>query len=172
MSSRSSPADHDLLALADAEIRELRAAVAAAREEAESARRLVETIAGENADLYRRLLALTPPPADPPLAGLRIGVIGHPSRESDYRALIERLGGQLLFAPARDKLGLVDRVVQKTHGTVYVTQWGSHKAYQRATNAAARYGRPLLLCNEPGLASVERVVVEELLPLIGTTGKG
>lgn len=159
----SSQAEYaDLLALADDEIRQLRADLSAAR-------RAGDSLLAENSELYRRLLALTPPPPDPPLAGLRIGVIGHPSREADYRLVVERLGGQLLFAEARDKLGLIDRVVQRAHGCVYITAWGSHKASQRAEAAAARYGRPLVLTDQAGLAAVERAVLGELFPRMATT---
>ncbi|HEY3365479.1 MAG TPA: hypothetical protein VGK74_10540 [Symbiobacteriaceae bacterium] len=161
------PASHDeLLALADIEIRQLRGELAIARGSLEKYRELLENLAGENADLYRRLLPLMPPPPTPPLSGLRIGIIGHPGREADYREVIERLGGYLLFAEARDKLSLVYRVVQKAHGTLYLTAWGSHKAHQRAADAARRHDRPLVLSDRPGLVTVERVVVDELLPLI------
>lgn len=156
--------DSELLALADAEIRRLRADLAAARAEADRSNRMAESLATENAELYRQLLALQPPPAARPLAGLRIGIIGHPGREADYRAIIERLGGQLLFAEAQNKLGLVDRVVQRAHGTLCLTQWGNHKASRRAEDAALRYDRPLVFSDQPGLAAVERVIVEELRP--------
>lgn len=156
----------ELLQLADAEIRQLRADLAAAREEADRLTRMAEAFATENAQLYQLLLALQPPPPSLPLAGLRIGIIGHPSREPDYRTIIERLGGQLLFAEAQNKLGLVDRVVQKSHGTLYLTQWGNHKASQRAEDAALRYDRPLVFSDQPGLAAVERAVLEQLLPLL------
>ncbi|MFZ5825043.1 MAG: hypothetical protein ACOY94_11995 [Bacillota bacterium] len=158
--------DDDLLALADAEIRQLRLQLKEARAELECAARNLEALTAENAELYQQLTALLPPPEEPPLAGVRIGIIGHPSREPDYKTVIERLGGQLLFAGASDKLGLIDRVVQKTHGTLYLTAWGSHKASQRANDAARRYGRPLLLSDQPGLAMVERMVLDRLLPLI------
>jgi hypothetical protein len=158
--------DDDLLALADAEIRQLRTDLTAAQTEARSSTRLADALAAENAGLYRQLLALQPPPAVLPLSGLRIGIIGHPSREADYRAVIERLGGQLLFAEAQHKIGLVDRVVQRCHGTLYLTQWGNHKASKRAGDAARRYGRPLVFSDQPGLAAVERAVLEELFPLL------
>jgi hypothetical protein len=158
--------DDDLLTLADAEIRQLRSELAAAVAEARNSTRVVEALAAENAGLYRQLLALQPPPAVLPLSGLRIGIIGHPSREADYRAVIERLGGQLLFAEAQNKLGLLDRVVQRCHGTLYLTQWGNHKASQRAGDAARRYDRPLVFSDQPGLAAVERAVLEELVPQI------
>jgi len=154
----------ELLQLADAEIQQLRADLTAARAEADKATRLAEALAAENAALYQQLLALQPPPAVLPLSGLRVGIIGHPSREADYRAIIERLGGQLLFAEAQNKLGLIDRVVQRAHGTLYLTQWGSHRAYQRAEAAALRYDRPLVCSDQPGLAAVERAILEQLLP--------
>lgn len=156
----------ELLALADAEIRQLRSQLAEWEASAARLQQVAEALAAENAALYRRVLELLPPPAAAPLAGLRIGIIGHPSREADYRAVVERLGGLLLFAEARDKLGQIDRVVQKAHGSIYLTAWGSHKANQRATAAAERYGRPLVLSDQPGLATVERVILDELLPLI------
>lgn len=158
--------EEDLIALADAEIRQLRTELSEAVAALESARQNLTALATENAELYQQLLIFAPPPEEPPLEGLRIGIIGHPSRETDYRVVIERLGGQLLFAGAGEKLGLIDRVVQKTHGTVYLTAWGSHKASQRANDAARRYGRPLLLSDQPGLAMVERIVLQELLPRI------
>lgn len=158
--------DDDLLALADREVRQLKEALAEALQELADQRSAAEALAVENADLYRRLRELIPPPAEPPLAGIRIAIIGHPSREADYREIVERLGGQLFFAPARDKLGLVDRAVQKAHGTLYITAWGSHKSSERATAAAARYGRPLILTDRPGLEATERAILEQLLPLI------
>lgn len=156
----------ELLAQADAEIRQLCTELSEVREELERANKALALLADENAALYRRARSLEPPPAEQPLAGLRIGIIGHPSREADYRLVIERHGGQLLFAGARDKLGQIDRVVQKAHGTIFLTSWGSHKASQRAMDAAIRYEREFLLCDQPGLARVERMVLDELLPLI------
>lgn len=158
--------DDDLLALADAEIRQLRHELKEAKATLESTSQNLTALAAENAELYQQVLSLVSPPVDLPLTGVRIGIIGHPSRETDYKTVIERLGGQLLFAGASDKLGLIDRVVQRTHGTLYLTAWGSHKASQRANDAARRYGRPLLLSDQPGLAMVERIVLDRLLPLI------
>ncbi|MFZ5816065.1 MAG: hypothetical protein ACOY93_12270 [Bacillota bacterium] len=158
--------DDDLLTLADAEISQLRLELDEARAALQQAIEAALALASENAELYRRAVAREPAPPAAPLEGLRVGIIGHPSRESDYRAVIERLGGQLLFTGAGDKLGLIDRVVQKSHGTLYLTAWGSHKASQRAESAARRYSRPLVLSDQPGLAMVERTVVEQLLPLI------
>lgn len=158
----------DLLRLADEEIRQLQAQLTEVRAALASLGQATESLSAENAALYRQLKDLAPPPAVAPLEGLRIGIIGHPSREVDYREVVERLGGQLLFAGARDKLGLIDRVVQKTHGSIFLTTWGSHKASQRANDAAVRYGRPLLLWDQPGLSSVERVILEQLLPILRT----
>lgn len=103
----------------------------------------------------------------PPLAGRRIGIIGHPSREAAYRALIEQLGGTLEFARADgDKLGQIDRVVQKAHGTIFLTGWGGHIASQRAQAAADRYGRLLIFSQAAGLAALEQAVLEQLLPFL------
>lgn len=85
--------DDELLQLADAEIRQLRAELIAARGEVARAIRVAEALTTENSELYRLLLALQPPPPVQPLLGLRIGIIGHPSREADYRVIVERLGG-------------------------------------------------------------------------------
>lgn len=159
----------ELLRLADEEIRQLQSQLAEVRAALESAGRANESLSAENAMLYRQLRDLVPAPIRP-LEGMRIGIVGHPSREADYREVVERLGGQLLFAGAGDKLGLIDRVVQKTNGTIFLTAWGSHKASQRAAHAAERYGRPLVLFDQPGLFSVERAILEQLLPEIRATG--
>jgi len=158
--------EDDLFALADAENQRLRAEIADLKRALASAQTAVDELSADNAELYRRLSALAPSPAELLLAGLRIGIIGHPSRESDYKGVIERLGGQLHFAGASDKLGLIDRVVQKAHGTLFLTTWASHKASQRAADAALRYGRPLVHSDQPGLAMVERKLLEDLLPRI------
>ncbi len=158
--------EDDLLALADAENRLLREEVEELRSALASASKALELLAADNAEFCRRMASLLPSPDEPLLAGLRIGIIGHPSREPDYRGVIERLGGQLHFAGASDKLGLIDRVVQKAHGTVFLTAWASHKAHQRAQAAALRYGRPLIHSDQPGLAMVERLLLEGLLPRI------
>lgn len=127
--------------------------------------RTAEALAEENARLYRRLAELTSQPKQRgPLSGWKIAIIGHEARHQDYRLLVERLGGTLFFAPARGKLGLVDRAVQKADATVYLTSWGNHKSWHRAVAAAQRYRKPIWRLDQPGLESVERFLLNTVLP--------
>lgn len=129
-----------------------------------------ERLEQENRELYQRLkqtaAAIAPP--EQPLRGMRIAVIGHPRREPHYRELIAYLGGECLFANAGEKLGLIDRVVQKSNATIYLTGWGSHKASQRMESAAIRYGRPYFYDNEAGMANLERLLLETVVPTLQT----
>lgn len=150
----------ELLRLADEEIRQLKERIVSLEQVAQA----VEALSDENARLYQFLSELAPPSEDKgPFNGRKIAIIGHEARERDYKLVVERLGGALFFASARGKLGLVDRAVQKADATVYLTSWGNHKSWDRASGAAERYGKPIWRLDQPGLESVERFLLNTVL---------
>lgn len=156
-----------LLSLADEEIAALKRQLAEAQSELAYYKKLTETLAAENRRLYEQVEQLSPPPLERPLKGLKIAVVGRPNREADYRRVIEqRLGGTLLFASGEDKMALVYRQVQKAHGTVYITSFGSHKAKDQIELAAATHNKPVVYTDQTGLVALESVVLNELLPKI------
>ncbi len=98
------------------------------------------------------------------LKGRLICVVGGDTRVAGYREIVEAYGGRMVFASALGKLGQIDGAVSGSDGVVLITAYATHKASGLVRQAAERYGKPVALAHNAGLATFERVLVSDLAP--------
>jgi hypothetical protein len=99
-------------------------------------------------------------PAQPPLQGFRIGVIGPSNREQAYREVIEGLGARFAFAPSEEKLGQVERLCNKSDGVIFITSYTSHKVEDHLDRAVRRLGLPIYHLRYRGLVRLREAALE------------
>lgn len=101
------------------------------------------------------------------LKGRTICVVGGDTRAAGYREIVEAYGARMVFASALEKLGQIEGAVSGSDGVVLIAAYATHKASGLVRQAAERYGRPVALAHNAGLATFERVLVSELAPRLG-----
>lgn len=96
------------------------------------------------------------------LRGRTICVVGGDTRVPGYRTIVEAHGGRMVFASALEKLGRIEGAISGADAVVLVAAYASHKASDQVRQASERYGKPVALAHNAGLATFERVLVTDL----------
>jgi hypothetical protein len=147
----------DELAAARRRIAELEAELAAARaHQAEVAREHARVVAEMAA---RQREAAASAEVRPPLAGQSVLVVGDEGRQSEYRRIVESLGGEAAFFSGFGNPAHFGEVAAGATVLVAVTAHMSHKVFAKA-RLAEEAGVPLVLVPQAGAARF-RVALEQ-----------
>lgn len=101
------------------------------------------------------------------LRGRTICVVGGETRLTGYREIVAAHGAGMTFASGLEKIGQIEGAVSAADGVVLIAAYASHKASDQVRQAAERYGKPVALAHNAGLATFERVLVNDLAPKLG-----
>ena len=133
------------------------ALVRMARSCREEMKRLQETIATLE-EVNRQLAALRP------LQNTRILVVGDPNHAGGYQQVVNRYGGDMVFADGTSRQGVRKALDGRYDAIVVVTAYGYHTTQMMIQKHAPEV--PLFSARRGGLGEMERVLVTQVIPAL------